>query len=237
MTGDVFTPSTAGAGNYYIKYTFTDGNNCVSADSLATTVNALPSLTMPSLSPICLNASPLALTGAVPSGGTWTGNGVANNTFDPSLTNAATHYLTYTFTDANGCTNYDSSSILVNALPVLNISGLNANYCENDAPNMLTGTPTGGTFIGTGMTGSQFDPSVNGAGLVSISYYFTDANGCFNIISNSVPIYPVYTPSFTGLDANYCVNDSMAYLMPDSMVEYSPETESQVLTSILQQPV
>jgi hypothetical protein len=48
-------------------------------------------------------------------------------------------------------------------------------FCSVDPDVDLVGTPSGGTWSGTGVTGDQFDP---GAGTQTLTYSFTGGNGC-----------------------------------------------------------
>ena len=50
------------------------------------------------------------------------------------------------------------------------ITGLDPEYCIDDASVLLTGDPGGGTFSGPGMTGATFDPSAAGVGVHTITY-------------------------------------------------------------------
>jgi len=59
-------------------------------------------------------------------------------------------------------------------------TGLDASYLINDAPSPLLGTPTGGVFIGPGVTGDTFDPSQAGLGTHSIMYVYVDGANCVN---------------------------------------------------------
>jgi len=67
----------------------------------------------------------------------------------------------------------------VSATPV-NYSGLDATYMISDAASSLTGTPSGGVFIGPGIVGDIFDPSEAGLGTHSIMYVYVDENNCVN---------------------------------------------------------
>lgn len=56
------------------------------------------------------------------------------------------------------------------------LSGLDSVYCADDAAVTMTGTPVGGTFSGSGVTGDQFDPVAAGPGDYTITYD-TDGTG------------------------------------------------------------
>lgn len=60
----------------------------------------------------------------------------------------------------------------------VSFSGLNTNYDIADGAATLEGTPAGGTFMGTGVSGNQFNPSTAGLGQHSITYVYTNGNGC-----------------------------------------------------------
>lgn len=69
---------------------------------------------------------------------------------------------------SGGCSYADTTTVTVagvevNLVPV-------APLCHNDAPVSLSGTPTGGTFFGSGVSGTQFDPSVAGIGTHAVGY-------------------------------------------------------------------
>jgi gliding motility-associated-like protein len=50
-----------------------------------------------------LNEPPVQLSGN-PSGGTFAGNGISGNSFDPALAGLGTHTITYSVSDGEGCT-------------------------------------------------------------------------------------------------------------------------------------
>ncbi len=58
-------------------------------------------------------ADPFELTGGYPEGGTYTGSGVANNVFDPSIAGVGNHVITYTYTEPGGNTSSCEFIILV----------------------------------------------------------------------------------------------------------------------------
>lgn len=60
-------------------------------------------------------------------------------------------------------------------------TGLNSSYTITDPPAQLVGTPSGGVFIGPGMTDDTFDPAAAGVGTHTIMYLWTDECGLSNV--------------------------------------------------------
>ena len=182
VTAGEFDPS---AGTQTITYTYTDANGCVSEAMETITVNAAPTVTQSAIS-VCDNSGTFVLIGGLPAGGVYSGTGVTAGEFDPS---AGPQTITYTYTDANGCVNEATETITVNTAPIVTQSAISA-VCDNSGVLVLTGgLPAGGVYSGTGVTAGEFDPS---AGTQTITYTYTDANGCVNeatetVIVNVVP--------------------------------------------------
>jgi hypothetical protein len=74
---------------------------------------------------------------------------------------------------------YNAGAQGVSPTPV-SFNGLNSSYSPDDGPTTLVGSPSGGTFIGPGVTGNTFDPASAGVGTHSITYTWFDACGGFN---------------------------------------------------------
>ncbi len=84
--------------------------------------------------------------------------------------------------DSNGC--FVSEVISVNSyqLPAVSISGYSSTYCPGSTPDTLIGTPAGGIFTGTGLvSGNVFDPILAGIGSHTLTYTYTDINGCVGV--------------------------------------------------------
>lgn len=77
------------------------------------------------------------------------------------------------------CLASDTVKVTVNPLPVVN-AGSDMTICEdNGLVNLASvGTPTGGIWSGTGISGSDFDPFSSGPGTFTLTYSLTDVNGC-----------------------------------------------------------
>jgi len=58
-----------------------------------------------------------------------------------------------------------------------------------DASFTLTGeNPTCGIFSGTGITGSLFEPAIAGIGNQTVTYTYTDNNGCMNTATETIEV-------------------------------------------------
>ncbi len=139
VSGNTFSPTVSGAGNFTAVYTFTNGNGCTNKDSIAMTVNSLPLLSVTAADTLlCVNHSDETLL-ALPSGGNWSGNGIIGSSFSPTTAGAGTHIITYSFTDGNGCSNSVSLTMTVDLCT--DVNEINNNNSISIYPN-----PTDGQF-------------------------------------------------------------------------------------------
>ena len=139
---------------------------CPPANSTAAiiTVNAVPTVSMPPFSPVCVNGAVIPLNMGSPAGGTYSGVGVNGAGFTPSAAGVGTHVITYTYTNGAGCTASTSQPITVNALPTVTLANF-APVCLNTAVFALSGgSPTGGSYSGPGVSGGNFNPATAGVG-------------------------------------------------------------------------
>src|SRR5690606_11387570 len=78
--------------------------------------------------------------------------------------------LTYTYTNANGCTNTDQMDVTVQAVQQFANAGPDTTLCQSNTPAQLTGFgPPGGTWTGAA-PGGLFTPSSTGNFNVTYSY-------------------------------------------------------------------
>jgi hypothetical protein len=100
-----------------------------------------------------------------------------------------TSSTTYTVTGTtNGCSGSQIANVIVNNLPTVSFALTNSLVCVSDPAITLNGTPSGGLFTGTGVTGNTFDPSVAGAGTYTIMYSYTDGNSCSNSDNKTITV-------------------------------------------------
>ncbi|HQL69672.1 MAG TPA: hypothetical protein PLA77_02500, partial [Bacteroidales bacterium] len=158
-------------------YTFTpSAGACAYVYTMNITVNATPPLNLGSDQNVCVNNVPVTLdAGAGMTTYLWS-TGVNTQTIQVSVSGN----YSVTVTNANGCSASDSKLVTVNPLPNVSINALAPQYCANAGLVPLSGTPAGGSFSGPGVSGGNFNPALAGAGVHTISYTYTDLNGCSN---------------------------------------------------------
>jgi Domain of unknown function (DUF2341)/Secretion system C-terminal sorting domain len=167
----------------YVHVTGTDLNGCVGIDSVYIDVNALPVVGINFSDDSICAESTVTLSGTGASTYSWTGSVVDGTPFTPTGTTT----YTVTGTDAAGCSDTEIITVFVFAPVNVTASGPTS-VCSTDGSYVLTGSPAGGTFSGTGVSGTSFVPSVAGAGVHAITYSFTDVNGCTNSFSMNITV-------------------------------------------------
>jgi hypothetical protein len=183
-----------------ITYTATVASTtsgCSRSTEVTVTVNPLPEVTCGGpYGPYCIDNGVVTLSGA-PAGGMWSGPGVTGVNFDPASAGVGGHVLTYTYADGNGCANECTTTIVVNALPVVD-AGTYGPYCSVELPVTLTGAPAGGAWSGTGVSGASFDPA---SGTATLTYTFINGNGCANSAQTIITVNTA-TPWYADQDGD-----------------------------------
>lgn len=198
VNNGVFYPSQVTPGSYNITYSYTDANGCSAAASTAIVVTSVPNVDMTTLGSTCSSAASFALTGGSPAGGTYSGPGVTGANFDPATAGVGTHVITYTYTNAGGCTSSATNSITVAAAPNVSLAA-QPSVCVNGSMVLLSGgTPGGGTYSGTGVTNGMFDPSVAGTGSHTITYNYTSPEGCSGSATSTITVTGLPAVSVSG---------------------------------------
>jgi hypothetical protein len=105
--------SLSHAGIYNVS--IVNKSNCSALASTSVSILPLPavSFSLPT-DTICSGSPVIPLSGGVPAGGFYSGQGVAPGpVFDPGLTGPGDFYTLYTYTDSNGCVNSDTGKVHV----------------------------------------------------------------------------------------------------------------------------
>lgn len=194
-----------GAGNYVIKYTYTDGNACTNSDSKNIVINPLPTIDITNLlNGYCIDAAPFTLQ-ATPVGGTFTINGANATQFNPQALGVGTHIIAYSFTDTKNCVNTKTQNVAVNPLPTPVIN-LQEAYCKGQGIVPLQASPMGGVFTINGTTATEFNTFTMDLGDYEVIYTYTDANTCLNRDTLVFSIEESPIVEITGLQFVYCID-------------------------------
>jgi gliding motility-associated-like protein len=175
---------------------------CTATATTNVVVNALPTPTATSNSPVCVG-QPINFTGATAVSYTWTGPAAFNvNVQNPTIAIASMANVgTYTFTvsDVNGCKNSVTTNVLVNPLPVIAVN--NPTVCVGQTINL---TASGGVAYlwggPLGYTANVQNPSIPLSTLGMSGQYTVGvmtAAGCTNIAVANVTVYPLPNPVIT----------------------------------------
>jgi hypothetical protein len=102
----------------------TDACNNVQTDTIDVTVNPLPNVQLNiAQSAVCANATPFALAGGSPTGGSYSIPGLGQVTnFDPAQTGTGNIAVQYSYTNSLGCTSGASDAVTVNAAPTVSMA-------------------------------------------------------------------------------------------------------------------
>lgn len=201
ITNGVFSPGAAGVGTHIITYFYSDIHGCSSQDTSTIRVLAAPNANFSTLTPVCVDASTFTLTGGTPSGGVYSGSHVSGGQFNPSAAGTGSYQIKYIYTDGSGCSDTAVSTQDVKALPAVNFSTLSP-VCLNTSPFSLSGgSPSGGSYSGTGVNNSQFSPGVAGAGTFVLTYTFTDSFGCTSDDTSKLTVNTLPTVTFAAMNS------------------------------------
>ena len=191
--------------------------------SLSKTV-AIAAAVVPSVSianqtgSVCANSPATFVATAVNGGATpryqWTVNGVPrgfnSSTFTvSSLQNGdVVRCELYSAEECPSVAKVTSAGITVTVLPLpATTAGSYAAECVGGAPIALVGTPAGGVWSGTGVVGTNFDPTGLGPGTYEVTYAFTNSAGCTGTSTASIQLAPAPNVFLNFSTDVLCVSD------------------------------
>ena len=216
-----FDPGTAGSFN--VSYSFTEpGTGCSNTVAKSITVNALPTVSAGPDITFC--EVDLALTlndDTSPTGGIWTTDSAstglvdASGSYNPLTAGIGTEGLTYTFTDANGCSNSDALIVTVEALQTAD-AGADDIICRDSvlvlsgfSPANL-GTGAGNWFSNDAELTLQNDTVVTASatGIYSLTYEYGEGV-CLTSDTRSIEVVPL-PDVFGGADLDtICIDEGI----------------------------
>lgn len=198
VSGTVYDPATAGVGTHTVTYTYTDGSGCVAMatqDLVVEPDNVAPASVSATDTVIC-SATPVTMTvvgGSLVTGANWVwyesacgGTQIGTGTSVAVTPGATITY--YVRAEGGAC---GSSECVPFTITVSDVQAMMIPFddiCGGSAITLDNGFPTGGVYSGAGVSGTTFDPSVAGVGTHTISYAYTDAQGCSDTASADVNV-------------------------------------------------
>ena len=103
------------AGTYHVKLITLTNYNCTDSFAKYVWVWAQPIVTYDASTydTLTIKDAPIKLTGGLPTGGIYTGTGVSNGDFNPSLSGTGDFLISYSYSDSNGCSTTAKQTIHV----------------------------------------------------------------------------------------------------------------------------
>lgn len=190
-------------------------SGCAGSDDFIVTVNPLPQVAYSSPQGVCVSETSLILSGGSPIGGVYSGNAVSNNIFSPSDAGAGSYNITYSYTDANNCTNSTSTQLQVFPLPNVDFT-MSPNFAVPSFPVSFSSTYTNTPSIWywnfadgniTSLPQPTTTHSYNNNGIYNVIHRVVDVNGCESSVTHNIEIVEITIPnaiSPNGDDYNEC---------------------------------
>ena len=209
-----------------------NNNGCIDTSRAITiTADSFPQVSLSPFANVCANDTAFALSGGSPLGGTWSGNGVNNGYFDPSVADTGWVKINYIYSNGN-CSDTASQNIYVSAVPNANISGP-ASVCAFSTGNTYTANSgqnlnyqwnvSGGSITnGQGTSSISVDWGAAGTGIVTLTAFrFNSVSPCDTIIvHDTISIdNPHFNASIQGTDS-VCTNVNYTYSVPSNGILY-----------------
>jgi PKD repeat protein len=117
------------------------------------------------------------------------GNISSSTSTNPSVRydSLGTFNVSLHMSNANGNV-HQTTTISVVPYPTVSMSINRDSLCTNAGPVILTGSHSGGIFSGSGVSGQYFTPSLSLAGHDTLTYFYTDVNGCSNMAKQVIKV-------------------------------------------------
>lgn len=208
-TGSSIVVNPSVTTDYFVRVEGPCGNT--SCATVTVTVNPQADASWTSPGTVCEGAGTVDLDALITgdAGGSWTGTGVTGSTFDPSGLNGQS--ITVTYTLGGSCPDASAQSISVESSVSAAWTSPSTGICESASPldlNTLVTGSAGGSWSGTGVTGSNFDPT-GLSGNISITYS-VGSGSCTDMLSQDIEVLAApATPSISANDSTICAGETI----------------------------
>ncbi|MEQ6121138.1 DUF6443 domain-containing protein [Reichenbachiella sp. MALMAid0571] len=191
------------SGTAVITYT---GTGCGSNSVQTKNVTVTPYVTTTAItgtSSLCRNSADTDYNASVSNGtGTWSITSGAGTINSSGLVNwdsnfSGTAVITYTGTGC-GSNSVQTKNVTINDFPTVS-AGSDLQVFTTNTFTITGGSPSGGTWSGTGVTGGNtFNAATAGTGTHTITYSYTDGNTCSNTDTRNITVVSNPVVALTG---------------------------------------
>jgi hypothetical protein len=163
----------------------TGTNNCTDTKTISVNVNPLPAIAFTPTAPaICIGGSVVI-----------SANGASTYSWNTSATTSSisvnptvTTIYTVIGTSTANCTRTSTVNLTVNALPTVAVTAPSSLVCVGSTTLNLTGSPNGGVYSGSNVTGNVFTPGTTPGTFSAVYAYTNSTTGCSNTNSTSIVV-------------------------------------------------
>ncbi len=222
--------------------TGTNAAGCDGFDTTIITVNSLPIIAVNPSAPSICGIGNVQLTASGANTYSWNPPTSLNNNSisNPIASPLSTITYVVTGTSIQNCISTAQVVVTVNQLPAVSFNGLTSINCINASVNNLLGNPAGGVFLGQGIVGNSFDPLQAGiGGPYTITYSYTDANGCSNTSTQQTTVIAGANISVSAVSNSICAGSNTIITASGGQTySWSPSTglNSTLSASVTAQP-
>ncbi|MDD2634311.1 MAG: choice-of-anchor L domain-containing protein [Bacteroidales bacterium] len=201
-----FSPEIAGAGSHTLLYHLGTGS-CEIIKPFNIFVDEIADPSLLTNNEFCNNSLPIDLITDIP-GGVWSGTSVINNQFYPQIADTGLNIVNYQY-HSGVCTSNSQFELYNHAAAPLSITLLDSSYCQNAAQVYPVFSPAGGVISGIQVfDDNSFRPIDLPIGQNTITYTYTNTNGCVSEVSKNFEILEIPDVIISGIDSIYCQNSS-----------------------------
>lgn len=163
----------------------------------------------------CVDEGPQSIALASPAGGSYFGSILNDNIIYPAIHTPGTYGIVYSFEDEQGCTTTAQRTIILHALPEVNLELFADRVCINSDTTAIdyTATPLGSDISGDGFVIDHENnqaaiPSV--PGVYAMHLTFTDAYGCFAETTASFEVLDTIGIDWVNELGTFCMDQETA---------------------------
>ncbi len=194
LANPVVTYNTNGTYSASLTVSNEGGANTFTRTNYVTVASVTPAATITGSTTVCAGQPTIFVVSGTDLGTapiySWMVNGIAvantGSSFTYTNNTAGTYQISCNVTSNATCAQptVATSNIItltVNSYPVISLSTIPATVCISDTAFILSGSPSGGIFSGTGVSGTNlFTPSIAGLGNHTVTYTVTQS-GCTSV--------------------------------------------------------